>query len=510
MHISFFEKGAVWVWVKTMFFRITISKITTCFFLFSFLHCLIHSIVQSILYSYDHEADALASSIIKQAGIPQDEVAWLTRSDGVYTLKLCTHVPINTDHKDNCTLIFQSNLGSEDVPPGYKRDLGLFTSNTDISIEPIEDSNGMVSEISLRTSSVDNDQVVSLTKTCTRVLSYADQVVKNSRREELALIGSEFWLFGLSVFAVMYNSVPHLLAGLAMRVLSAIWSGYAIWRTFDIEKRFKVLITDGACGVDLFPGYFKDRMIAQIVDVVLNIVALCLSLFLVWRLVKIYHEKTFSRVGAPPEVHKMYKSFLVVLTCLQMAVYFLVTANALWIDQLFNGPLVNISSHNIEYIIGFTILNVLLLPWIAIGWFSIRREMKRTMWTFLGLGTFYILSWGFLYYSQVFRWTWIQWPFFACMSLSAQIAELACVILAIVCYKNFHRGLASYLRAEDALARADFEPEVFTNDTENPRNSAFEVNFKSISVYSDTASIFESKVDHDLKYGFKYGRSDVR
>ena len=41
-----------------------------------------------------------------------------------------------------------------------------------------------------------------------------------------------------------------------------------------------------------------------------------------------------------------------------MSVYLLVAAMSLWIDQLINGPLVNISTHNTEYLVSFTIANV--------------------------------------------------------------------------------------------------------------------------------------------------------
>ena len=72
-----------------------------------------------------------------------------------------------------------------------------------------------------------------------------------------------------------------------MRVLSTAWSAYEIWRTHDINRRFDALITNGPCGVDLFPGYFSRRLAVQIADLSLNVVALLLSAYLVWKLVKV-------------------------------------------------------------------------------------------------------------------------------------------------------------------------------------------------------------------------------
>lgn len=116
-----------------------------------------------------------------------------------------------------------------------------------------------------------------------------------------------------------------------MRVLSTGWSGYEIWRTLDIHTRFDALITNGACGVDLFPHYFHNRVAVQIADLTLNVIALALSCYLVRRLVKVgffftsrlpvwpsnqkpffvnpktYASCMFTRVGAPQHLVRIYR-----------------------------------------------------------------------------------------------------------------------------------------------------------------------------------------------------------
>lgn len=77
------------------------------------------------------------------------------------------------------------------------------------------------------------------------------------------------------------------LADFCMRFLSLVWSLYSIWRTLDIKQRFDVLITNGACGHDLLPGYFEHRIAIQIIDIVLNFIAFLLSIFFVWKLIKV-------------------------------------------------------------------------------------------------------------------------------------------------------------------------------------------------------------------------------
>jgi hypothetical protein len=480
----------VWIWIKEMFFRITLNKITTIFFLFSFLHCFAHGIVQSLLFTVDADASSLVSTIIEVAEVPTGHFAWLTRPDEHFLLRLCDAVPVGKPVSP-CHDIFDSRRGKLVVPPGFKRSpqdtaladpavsdiisstntlestSGRFsqenlfsTGSGDIFLQPIVNSSGTVTAVNFAFAESNADPVT-FDEVCTRTLVYAQQVLENARREELALIASEFWLLGLSVFAIMYDSIPHLLAGLGMRFLSTGWSAYSIWRTQNIEIRFRVLITEGTCGVNLFPTYFRERIAFQIPDLLLNLLALGLSCFLVWKLVRAYTKYMFRRVGAPGQLISLYRIFLGVLTCLQLSVYLLVASTALWIDQLVNGAIAKISSFTTIYLGLFIFTVIVIIPWIAMGWYAVLREKKRSMAAFLFIGFVFIVCWSLMYYSQVYRWTWVQWPFFASLTVAAQLVLIASIALGVICWRNFHKGLAGYLYIDSRLQSSDFEPEVF-------------------------------------------------
>lgn len=80
---------------------------------------------------------------------------------------------------------------------------GTLVSSIGAYLEPISDaSSDVITGVQLRQSSINKGNITVLDEQCTRVVLYADQVLSNSRREEIALIGSEFWIFGISVFAV--------------------------------------------------------------------------------------------------------------------------------------------------------------------------------------------------------------------------------------------------------------------------------------------------------------------
>lgn len=490
------------IWFKSAYIRITLTKTSIAFFLFTFAYCFAHALIQSLLFELDSDSNSLTSRIISTAQVPTNEFAWLsqdhspTTDSTVYTLKICNAIPFEkSEEEDPCHVVFQTdNPGAESVPSGLRRRQndssnsdatssqdasgfgsgGNFTSNiSEAAISAVFDPvSNNVSSIDLTFPGINAGEPMTLDAVCTRNMLYADQVLRNSKREEIALIGSEFWLLWTSVIALLYGSIAHLYSALAFRVLSVGWSAYSIWRTHDINHRFDVLLTEGPCGVDLFPQYFRQRTSIQIADLALNAVALLLLSYLIARLVRTYKTKMFRCIGPPDHVVKIHRFVLGLFTCLQVAIYFLITSAALWLDQLRNGAIASISSHMALYLAIFIFILVLLLPWIAIGWRSVRYEQRLALPVFVVLGLIFEAGWSGMYDSLVWRWTWIQWPFFASTAVAAQFILLASVVLGIICRMNFGKGLKEYLEAASVLEKDDFEPD-FVSDNKSPsQNSA--------------------------------------
>ncbi|KAL5513487.1 hypothetical protein ACEPAH_3886 [Sanghuangporus vaninii] len=484
----------VLIWFKSAYCRITLTKTTLVFFLFTFAHCFIQSLVQSFLFQLDSDACSLTSEIVSAAKVPENVFAWLSEShndttdSNRYTLKLCDQIPFEKSEEENpCVVIFDSDdLSVNEVPNGFrrrdasssdKRDVDVSslnrtseefpTSLTQAFIQPVFDESSNISAVELAIPGINDGQMVSLNVQCTRMLLYADQVLTNSKREVFALIGSEFWLLSTSTIALMYGSIAHLYAALAFRVLSVGWSAYSIWRTHDIDRRFDVLLTSGACEVDLFPGYVKPRIAIQSVDLSLNVLALILMAYLCSRLVRTYTTVMFRCIGPPDHVVRIHKYVLGLFTCLQVSVYLLVTSAALWLDQLRNGAIASISSHMSLYLSIFIVTLVLLIPWIWIGWRSVRFEQRRLLYVFVGLGLLFEVGWSGMYDSLVWRWTWIEWPFFASTAVASQAILIASVVFGIICRLNFGKGLKQYLQAASALEKEDFEPEIFESSNRN-------------------------------------------
>jgi hypothetical protein len=70
-------------------------------------------------------------------------------------------------------------------------------------------------------------------------------------------------------------------------MLATAWAAYQHWQTTQFEKEFDMITTYGACQHNLLLTYWTARRDAEIPTLVLNVVALFISVFLSWRIIKV-------------------------------------------------------------------------------------------------------------------------------------------------------------------------------------------------------------------------------
>lgn len=450
---------------KSAYARMTLNRVTVAFLLFSFFHCFAQGIIHSFIFSIDSEFAGLVTKVVHAAEIPLKNITYLEGSPNRYVLRMCDDIP-HGQPKNPCMVIFRSGVDVHDAPGAEQSDdwesLSILEDLVNgFSLSTTRDSANNTVGVTFRSQTT---EPVFLSQQCAQILVYPQQLLQNAAREDITHIFLQFWLFGVSAFVVAKSSVPHTLTVLGTRLLLTAWSTYiASYRTNLDENLFREMISAPGtpCGVEMFPTYFAMRHAYDIADVVLSCTALLLSGLLSWNLLKLYKAQSFNRVGAPAHITRIYKFFMAVEACLQLEVFVLVAATSLWSDILINTGIRDISAHTRTYygvIIGTT---VLLLPWIALGWYGVRRENKPTMVAFLGIAFAILAGWSIMFYSRVYRWSFIQWPYLGCLTVASLILIIASAILGTVCWKNFDMGLAQYLQAEAALASLNFAPEVF-------------------------------------------------
>jgi hypothetical protein len=92
----------------------------------------------------------------------------------------------------------------------------------------------------------------------------------------------------MSIVALLNESIPHVAASLLTHLMATGWAANQITATHSFRSEFNRVITNGACsGVSLLPNYWERRGTAEIVVTAINAVALIVSAFLSWKLVKV-------------------------------------------------------------------------------------------------------------------------------------------------------------------------------------------------------------------------------
>jgi hypothetical protein len=474
----------LWLITKSAYLRITLNWVTFSFFLFSFVHCFAQGTLQSFLFSDDDAWGSFTSAIVDYAQINSTAFVQYTGRHGNYSLELCSQVPVLGGGPDPCVHFYTAGQAEPvsiprrflptDSPVSEPSSSSSNTTSlswtvTGISSSPqvhLESQPNPDGFSDVIISSDDGSTSITLDPVCSFTLLYPQAKLNQTRREELSLIASQFWFYGLAVFAIVFESIPHILALLIARLLATGWSTYSLWRTTNIRDRMFHIIeqADTPCHIDLYSQYFVRRFALQLADLVLHLDALLISTYLSWRLYKVYRTHTFRRVGPPKNVLRMYAYFLAVLVSIQLSIFVLVNAMALWVDQLLHGVIKNLSLHTTVYDGTFILTTVLLIPWLIMGWYSVRCEWRKLTWVFLAVAFFFLFAWSMMFYSQIYRFTFVDWPFFGAMTVASFVALLCSTGFAIICVRNYDKGLAEWLYVETKFGNDDFEPDLFPTE----------------------------------------------
>jgi hypothetical protein len=109
--------------------RITLNRLSLAFFLFSAMNCVVQVIMQFLLYSADSESSTLVASAVRDAMVPQQEIAWLTGNLQEFKVQLCTNIPTGK-MESFCTTVFNSRQDNISVPVEFRRSVGIFAGSS--------------------------------------------------------------------------------------------------------------------------------------------------------------------------------------------------------------------------------------------------------------------------------------------------------------------------------------------------------------------------------------------
>ena len=152
--------------------RITQSRITTSFFVFSLFYCCAQIILQSFIFSFDSKYGNLLSGIIKGGNLPPANFTFLQGNKGHMHLQICDDIPFGRVHP--CTTVYDStwdsilaqDLYAPQVLEGWENGLTVTSIRSPLSAAQV---------IDVRIETRDGS-IVNLSEQCIEILLYPYQL----------------------------------------------------------------------------------------------------------------------------------------------------------------------------------------------------------------------------------------------------------------------------------------------------------------------------------------------
>jgi len=301
---------------------------------------------------------------------------------------------------------------------------------------------------------------------CAQTLIWLEDVMEDGRREDIVALFFNVWLFSLAVVTILNESLPHLGASLVGYILGMACAAFRVASTEKLWHHYESLVVNGACQANLMGGWWNFRKVHTLPILAFNVVALITMAYLSFMLFKVYASQSFGRVGASSQVNRTYKIVLVFSACLQLTAFFSLASTAMWIDHICDGIIWVVAHHRKLYLAAFIVTLLLLLPWLLLGWLSVRKECRKRYLVFSGISVFLVAVSTLMFASPLYRFTFMSWPFFATITVTAFVLIVTTTMLGLWCRFNFGRGLAHFLQVSDALEGVDFTPVYFNKDAE--------------------------------------------
>ncbi|KAH7104743.1 hypothetical protein BKA62DRAFT_741991 [Auriculariales sp. MPI-PUGE-AT-0066] len=254
----------------------------------------------------------------------------------------------------------------------------------------------------------------------------------------------------MSLVALLNESVPHIIAAFLTHVFATLWSGYQVYLTQKFRQDFGRLVIQGPCKANLLPKYWDPRDHTEITILALNVVMTCVVAVLSYKLLKAFGWQTFKKIGASWAINRCYQLVLAFSITIQLAVFFVGANIALWLDQLCHGFISPYAEHRKVYEGIYITALVILIPWLAVGWFAVRKESRVWMAVFLAVAIVMIIGWASMFASRMLRWTFRVWDFFAFMTVAAAVLLVAAISLGV--------GLPQYLVTDELGVEPSWEP----------------------------------------------------
>ncbi|KAG8839844.1 hypothetical protein FRC20_005892 [Serendipita sp. 405] len=387
------------------------NGITTLFAATTIIYCFVHLLVLISAWDANNGAVDLLGDALSKASISVNNgFPYLESSKEGGNLRFCPKGISSRVSPKDCPILFPSFGERGPISPNSNNTLEK--RRDDLTMIPVFQDGDLTSFMLLEASRP--GEIITLTPTCLQGLQWPYQVLRQIRRADTVVALYQIWLLMISVAAIFCECVPHVMAALAMHLLSLVWSSYQVTAVTSFQADYRRLISsvDGACsGVDLLPTYFQSRMPYVIATTTLDSVTLLVSAYLSWRLLPLYGWVTFTKTSASAVATRAYNFTQAIFSVASLTAFFYVASVSIWLDEI-TKHLMGARPSHLSLNLGLYISAIILIiPWLVLAWFGIRRENKLVMGGFFLLSMLYLIGSGVMFKSNTFRQSFVFWPF---------------------------------------------------------------------------------------------------
>lgn len=111
------------------YLRITLSRVTTTFFLLSFIFFIAQVLIQAFLWTDDNSAFNNINAMVENAGVPSSLLPWLDIKKEHYNLKICSEAPYGAKNVSQvCPTVYDTNVGADSdwvLPQSFRANVSL-------------------------------------------------------------------------------------------------------------------------------------------------------------------------------------------------------------------------------------------------------------------------------------------------------------------------------------------------------------------------------------------------
>ncbi|KAJ2915349.1 hypothetical protein MD484_g5063, partial [Candolleomyces efflorescens] len=474
--------------MKLVYDRITLTRYTTLYFFFTLVTCLVLSALQGVLLYDNTQAVNILTDVVDEAQVPA-HIA-MVMQDHLQDNKVVEVEEVTNDsliggsgaqggfslnrrrfrRRRRTTRVHRQVVEEEEEEDSASSDEGEVSSDDEGGVSSSDEegaesddddedtSTGTVATATVIATTVPSgtsQAAATSTSTPPRIplpvetinTSGQKENLHDAQREDVATLFFQLWLFTIGLVAILNESLPHLGAAFFGHVLGGAWATSRITSTKNLVAFYSGVIVDGPCrGYDPLGPWWNVRLEHTV-----------------------YAGATFSRVGASPIIHRMYKLVLCFSVGLQLATFFTLVSATLWIAKIVHGSYAMFAEHRTLYLVAFVIVLVIEIPWLFLGWICVRKECKIRFGVFLFLSAVLVAISSVMFSSNLYRCIFMAWSFFATVTVTAFVMLVLTAALGVLCYFNYGKGLAHYLKVTEALEGSDFTPVYFPRGSDDEK-----------------------------------------